>query len=167
MKKIIKWLDSNLEECILCVLLAVMTCVLFLQICLRTFTHNSLLWAEELARDCFIYSAFFCIPMCVRRNTMLKVDIIVASFPEKIRKYLIFAGDVITTALWLYLWYFAYNVLNTAIAAPTYSSTMGFNLAWIYGMPFVAFALAAFRGVQRLIRTGKEVFGSGAKEEKA
>lgn len=157
MKKLLKWLDSYVEEAILCVLLAAIACVMFLQICLRFIFHNTLIWPEEFCRYCFIYTAFFCIPLCVKLNKMLKVDIIVGFIPEKIRRYVLYLGDLVSFVIWTYLWVYAWDVLQTALETPSYSQTMGFNEAWIYGMPVVALGLATFRGIQRLWNEGRKL----------
>ena len=157
MKKVFKWLDLYLEEAILCVLLAAMTCVMFMQICLRFLFHNTLIWPEEFSRYCFIYTAFFCIPMCIKLNKMLKVDIVVNFIPEKIRQYVLYLGDLVSFAIWMYLWVYSWDVLRNALETPSYSQTMGFNEVIIYGMPVVALGLATFRGIQRLVREGRKL----------
>ncbi len=157
MKKVIDWLDRNLEECILAVLLATMTCVMFMQICLRFIFHNTLIWPEELARDCFIYTAFFCLPMCIRRNTLLKVDIVVEFLPEKLKNIVTYLGDVVTLLVVAFLWYSSISVLQNAIKVPDVSQTMGFDMVWIYGMPFVALGLAVLRSIEHLVRRAKEM----------
>ena len=157
MKKVLSWLNRYLEEAILSVLLAAMTCVMFMQICLRFIFHDTLIWPEEFSRYCFIYTAFFCIPMCIKLNKMLKVDIIVNFVPEKIRGYVLYVGDLVSFAIWTFLWVYSFDVLTNALANPSYSQTMGFNEAWIYGMPSVALTLATFRGLQRLVIEGKKL----------
>lgn len=165
MKKVMKWLDNYLEETILSVLLAALACIMFMQICLRFLFHNTLIWPEELARDCFIYTAFFCIPLCIRRNTLLKVDIVVDFLPEKIKTIVMYIGDIVTCLIFGFLWISSWDVLKNALAVPDVSQTMGFNMVLIYGMPFFALALGMFRSVQRLIRTGK-MFLTKKSEEK-
>lgn len=158
MKRIFCWLNKYAEEAILSVLLAAMTCVMFMQIYLRFIFHNTLIWPEEFSRYCFIYTAFFCIPLCIKLNKMLKVDIIVNFVPEKIRGYVLYLGDLVAFAIWTFLWVYSFDVLTNALENPSYSQTMGFNEAWIYGMPCVALGLATFRGIQRLIIEGKKLF---------
>lgn len=165
MKKVFHWLDENFEETILAFFLAVIACLLFIQIVLRTFFSTSLSWAEEVARYCYVYIAFFCIGLCIKRNRMLKVDIIVDFFPEKSRKILKFFGDVLCLVLWCTLFYYSFYVLKSAIDKPQYSQTLGYNEVIIYGMPVFAFALAVIRGIQRLIRIFPETFLNKKGEE--
>ena len=53
--KIIKWLDDNLEECLLIILLIIITCLMGIQVFCRYILNNSLSWSEELTRFLFIY----------------------------------------------------------------------------------------------------------------
>ena len=159
MKKILRWLDGHLEEVFLGILLAVIACLIFLQILLRLFTGSTLSWPEEVSRYCFVYIAFICIPMCIRDNRMLKVDIIVDLFPKKLKTYLMYVGDILCLALWIYLFYFSWDVMQNSLARPTYSQTLGYNMVLLYGMPFFTLALAVLRGVQRVYRMTRKLFG--------
>ena len=166
MKKISHWLDEYFEEVILCILLAAIALILFIQIILRTFFKSSLSWAEEIARNCYVYIAFFCMPLCIKRNKMLKVDIIVDFFPERMRNILKYIGDVLCFCLWVVLFYFSFRVIRSAYLKPTYSQTLGYNEILIYGMPTFVFGLAVFREIQRLVRIAPETFGTKKHEIK-
>ena len=56
MKKVISWLDYNLEEVILLVLLGIISVTMMLQIIMRYLFSSPLSWVEELCRYCFVYS---------------------------------------------------------------------------------------------------------------
>ena len=57
-KKVIRWLDENLESTLCMILLSTFTIVLFLQVVMRKMFNNSLSWSEELARYLFIWMVF-------------------------------------------------------------------------------------------------------------
>jgi len=153
MKTIISWLDRYMEEFVLCVLLFALTSVMLMQIVLRYVFSSTLAWPEEFCRYCFIYTAFFAIPFCIRRHSMLCIDIIVNFFPKKIRRIFDMAAELISLVLWSFLWYHSWFVLVEAVKNISYSTTMKMPLYWIYGMPFVALLLAVIRQVQRIILT--------------
>ena len=50
MKKILKWLDDNIELYICVFLMSFMTLLVFVQVVMRYVFNNSLSWSEELAR---------------------------------------------------------------------------------------------------------------------
>ena len=65
--KILKWLDDNLEETILLVLLVIMTGLMGIQIISRYIFNASLSWSEELTRYLFIWSGFISISYCIKK----------------------------------------------------------------------------------------------------
>lgn len=81
--KLLKWLDKNLEEYILVILSVVMTIVIFLQVIMRYVFQNSLIWSEELAIYCFIWIVFIGTSYAVKKNTHIKIDVILIPFKEK------------------------------------------------------------------------------------
>ena len=58
MKKVLNWLDANLEQFLLCILLAAMAIVMGIQVFCRYVLSMSLSWSEELTRYLFIWSGF-------------------------------------------------------------------------------------------------------------
>ena len=56
--KILRWIDDYLEEYISLILLAIISCVMMIQIIMRYVFNSSLTWAEELCRYSFIWIAF-------------------------------------------------------------------------------------------------------------
>lgn len=54
MKKILHWLDENLEEFILVIFLIAMTLIMGIQVFCRYVLGMSLSWSEELTRYLFI-----------------------------------------------------------------------------------------------------------------
>ena len=63
----IKWLDENLEEALLAMLLCGMALVMGIQVFSRYALGSSLSWSEELTRYMFIWSAFLSISYCTKR----------------------------------------------------------------------------------------------------
>ena len=58
MKKILHWLDENLEEFLLVFFLIAMTLIMGIQIFCRYVLGQSLSWSEEITRYLFIWSGF-------------------------------------------------------------------------------------------------------------
>ena len=58
MKKILHWLDENLEEFLLVFFLIAMTLIMGIQVFCRYVLGQSLSWSEEITRYLFIWSGF-------------------------------------------------------------------------------------------------------------
>lgn len=67
MKKILHWLDENLEEFILVIFLIAMTLIMGIQIFCRYVLGMSLSWSEELTRYLFIWCGFLSVSYCSKK----------------------------------------------------------------------------------------------------
>ena len=83
MKKIIHWLDENLEEFILILLLIGMTIIMGIQVLCRYALGMSLSWSEELTRYLFIWSGFISVSYCSKKCLSIKIEQFVAIFPRR------------------------------------------------------------------------------------
>ena len=64
MKKVLHWLDENLEEFLLVVFLIAMTLIMGIQVLSRYVLGQSLSWSEEITRYLFIWSGFLSVSYC-------------------------------------------------------------------------------------------------------
>ena len=64
MKKILHWLDENLEEFLLVFFLIAMTLIMGIQVFCRYVLGQSLSWSEEITRYLFIWSGFLSVSYC-------------------------------------------------------------------------------------------------------
>ena len=54
MKRFLKWLDEDLEETLLMILLVAISVVMMAQVVMRYFFRQSMSWPEEFCRFCFV-----------------------------------------------------------------------------------------------------------------
>ena len=83
MKKTLHWLDENLEEFLLVVMLAAMTLIMGIQIFSRYALGQSLSWSEEVTRFLFIWSGFLSVSYCSKKCLSIKIEQFVAAFPRR------------------------------------------------------------------------------------
>ena len=83
MKKTLHWLDENLEEFLLVVMLAAMTLIMGIQIFSRYALGQSLSWSEEVTRFLFIWSGFLSVSYCSKKCLSIKIEQFVATFPRR------------------------------------------------------------------------------------
>ena len=83
MKKGLRWLDQNLEECLMVFLLAAMTVIMGIQVFSRYALGMSLTWSEELTRYLFIWAGFLSVSYCTKKCISIKIEQFVALFPKR------------------------------------------------------------------------------------
>ena len=83
MKKIVNWLDENLEEFLLGISLAAMAVIMGIQVVARYLFGASLSWSEELTRYIFIWAAFLSVSYCTKKCISIKIEQFVAFFPKR------------------------------------------------------------------------------------
>lgn len=149
--KIIKWLDDNLEETLLIILLVSMTLVMGIQICSRYLFNASLTWSEELTRYMFIWSAFLSISYCIKKWISIKIDQIINRMPKHLYTYFQLILNVILFAFFLYLSKHAITYLQMSIASAQTSPALGLPMCVVQSAPLVGFVLAAIRCFQQIL----------------
>lgn len=149
--KILKWVDKNLEEFIMCVLLVVLTCIMMLQVILRYVFKSPLAWAEEACRYCFIYSIMLATAYCTRRGTMLRVDVVINLFPKKAALVLDMFAQTLAIAFCIIMLRPAWNVMQSAYQLGNVSSALELPMWILYSSAPIGFALGIIRGIQVLV----------------
>ena len=153
--KFLKKLDENLERYLMFVMLAGMTLILGLQIVCRFVFNNSLTWSEELARFMFIWSAFLSIAFCLKEGISLKIDTLVAVFPQKVQSIMWLIGDIIMFVFFAYMIPSAWDFAYASVQNGQTSAACGIPMYFVQGSLVVGFALAAFRSLQNAVKQVK------------
>lgn len=108
MKRVLHWLDQNLEAALMIVLLAAATIIVFLQVIMRYAFDSSLSWSEESARYLFIWLIYLGISYCAKHDRHIRVDLLMhMNFLSKLdKKLLCLLSDIVflgfaLTIVWL------------------------------------------------------------------
>ena len=86
MKKVLMWLDDNLEILLCGLLLTAITVVMSIQVIMRYLVGQALPWPEELSRYCYIWITFLSIGLTIRTGSYFRVTAIIDLLPEKLHK---------------------------------------------------------------------------------
>lgn len=151
-KKFLKWLDEDLEESMLMILLIAISLVMMLQVIMRYCFRQSMPWPEEFCRYCFVYSGFVSIGYCIRRGKMLKVDILVGIFPKMLQRFLDLAGRAVTMIFFLYLAYNAFLATRNSMMGGMKSPALQIPMWILYASVLLGSSLGVFRQIQDIIR---------------
>ncbi len=81
--KILKWLDGNLEICLVNILLANIAAWVFIQVVLRYVFSYSLPWSEELVRWCFVWFIWVGVSYAFKVRKHICIDVFVKMLPER------------------------------------------------------------------------------------
>lgn len=151
MKRFFKWLDEDLEETILMVLLVAIAVVMMAQVIMRYFFRQSMSWPEEFCRFCFVYSGFISMGYCVRRGKMLKVDILVGFF-QALQKVLDMISRIITLLFFAYLSFYAYQATMNSMRGGMKSTAMELPMWIIYASVLIGSVLGVIRQIEDFYR---------------
>ena len=150
MKKVLKWLDDNLEAVLLMILLAAISIVMFLQIIMQI-ARNPLTWPEEFCRLCFVYSGFICFSYCQKRRSAIRIDVLLNVMPEKARKVIDVLGQVAMFVFYVFLFVESIGLLRITAANKGKTSALQIPLVVEYFALTLGMGLATFRSVQQFV----------------
>lgn len=163
MKKALHWLDENLEEFILVMLLIGMTLIMGIQVFCRYVLGMSLSWSEELTRYLFIWCGFISVSYYSKKCLSIKIEQFVAIFPRRGKAIFKVINHTFELIFFLYMIPFAYSYMRSAVESGQVSPACSIPMYYIQAAPFVSFILVAFRILQRWIiefriAKGEDVF---------
>ena len=115
MKKILHWLDENLEEFILVIFLIAMTLIMGIQIFCRYVLGMSLSWSEELTRYLFIWCGFLSVSYCSKKCLSIKIEQFVAIFPRRGKAIFKVVNHTFELIFFIYMIPFAYSYMMSSV----------------------------------------------------
>lgn len=151
MKKAIYWLDENLEEFLLILLLIGMTLIMGLQVFSRYLLGKSLSWSEELTRYFFIWSGFLSVSYCSKKCLSIKIEQFVALFPRRGQAIFKLVNHTFELIFFVYMIPFAYSYMMSAVESGQVSPACSIPMYYVQAAPFVSFLLVTFRILQRWV----------------
>lgn len=156
--KVIKWLDDNLEEVILIVLLVAITLIMGIQVFSRYVLNHSFTWSEELVRYLFIYMGFISISYCIKKWISIKINQIIDLFPKKAYTILQLILNSVLFLFFIYLSYYAYSYLMMSIESGQLSPALEIPMYYVQAAPLIGFSLATIRAFQQIVLDVKRIY---------
>ena len=115
MKKILHWLDENLEEFILVLFLIAMTLIMGVQVFCRYVLGMSLSWSEELTRYLFIWCGFLSVSYCSKKCLSIKIEQFVAIFPRRGKALFKVVNHTFELIFFIYMIPFAWSYMMSSV----------------------------------------------------
>lgn len=160
MKKTLTYLEENLEEILMVLLLAAMSLVMMAQIIARFVFKAGFTWAEEFCRYGFVYSGMLSAGYCTRKGLTLRVDALYNFFPRVIKRTIDLFGKILITAIFAYMTYGSIGLIATTTSI---SPAIQLPMKYVYAAIPLGFGLGTIRGVQDLIKFFKKPAEEGKK----
>ncbi|SKB95644.1 TRAP-type C4-dicarboxylate transport system, small permease component [Lachnospiraceae bacterium] len=151
MKKVLKYLEENLEEMLMVLMLGAMAVIMGVQVFSRYVLGVSLSWSEEITRYLFIWSAFMSVSLCTRKCISIKIDQFIKFFPERGEAAFKIVNLTFSFIYFAYLIPYSAAYLKTTIASGQVSPACGIPMYYIQAAPLVCFSLTGIRLIQRWI----------------
>lgn len=153
---VIKWLDTNFERVTLMILLSLISSLLMFQIIMRYCFSSALPWAEELARYCFVTSAFLCMGYCVKENLLFRIDSLFKLLPAKLQKKVDIIMWVISLLFFLFCAIQSVKVTFFAAESRMLSTALEMPIYYLYIVATFGFSLTVLRITQHLFKIIKD-----------
>lgn len=151
MKKLIHWLDDNLEEFILVILLMSMTLIMGIQVFSRYVLGQSLSWSEEITRYLFIWCGFLSVSFCSKKCLSIKIEQFVVLFPRRGKALFKIINHTFELIFFLYMIPFSFSYMMSAVQSGQLSPACNIPMYYVQAAPFVSFVLVTIRIFQRWI----------------
>ena len=142
---LLRWLDKNLEEFFLAVLLSVMVFTAGAQVYMRYIVNMSLAWSEELSRYSYVWSGFISIGYCYKRRSALRIDAMLKLFPRKACIVMEIFVNLLSTALFALLFYTSCKIISSRSILIQVSPALQMPMTVLYAAPVLGFLIALFR----------------------
>ena len=157
--KFLKWLDDNLEETILILLLICMVVIMGTQIVARYALNTSLSWSEELTQYLFVWSVFLSISYCVKKRISIKIEQFLNILPKKGQTGLRLLRHTLVFIFCLIMIPYCVTYVRQAIDLQATSAALHIPMYFIQSAPLVGFLLLTVRVFQAWLREAKNLFG--------
>lgn len=163
--KLLKWLDSYLEEILLLIMLGVMVAVMGIQITARYVFASSLSWSEEVTRFLFICSGFLSASYCIKRSLSVKIDQLVNMLPGRGVHIVRLVSYSVQLLFFSYLLPFAWKYVLSGIESGQLSPACGIPMYIIQSFTVISFALCVVRLIQKWLHRVQIILGEREEKE--
>ncbi len=141
-----KFILHNFEDIIAAIFISITTILVVINIIMRYILNSGLVWSEEVATGCFVWSVFIGAVAVFKRRGHVGVDLIVKRLPPALRKSVMTLMDIILVVLNGYMAYLAVLYIKTSYTKMT--PVLGVSSAYISSSVLIAFVLMTVYSVK-------------------
>jgi len=144
-----KFILQNLEDLVASAFLIVTTVLVIINIITRYILNSGLVWSEEVATGCFVWSVFIGAVAVFKHRGHVGVDLLVKRFPAALQKAVRLITDLILVVLNGYMAYLSVLYIQTSYTKMT--PVLGVSSAYISTSVLIAFVLMTVYSVKFVI----------------
>ncbi|MGN0159127.1 MAG: TRAP transporter large permease subunit [Brotaphodocola sp.] len=155
--KILCYLDDNFEKYFLVAGLFASFTLLTVQVIYRYVIVKmgmsaSISWVEELARFLFIWISYLAVPIAIKKDSMVKIDIIYGKLSDKMKATNNLVVDILMAVMAGILYYEGTGMISGQLVNPTLTAGLKIPYMIPYLILPVGFGLTVLRIVQDFIK---------------
>lgn len=163
MKKSIQKIILNIEEIGSSIFLIITTSLVLMNVFLRYFLNMGIVWSEEVATGCFVWSVFLGAAACYKKKMHVGVDMLLKKFSkpvqDKINLFLYLILLIINSSIS----FIAIQYIKVSARKPT--PVLGISSAFISSSILVSFVLMTIYTIIFLIKDIKDIKNKKQGEE--
>lgn len=155
--KVLCYLDDNFEKYFLVAGLFASFTLLTVQVIYRYVIVKlgmsaSISWVEELARFLFIWISYLAVPIAIKRDSMVKIDVLYGKLSDKMKATNNLVVDILMAVMAGILYYEGTGMISAQMLKPTLTAGLKIPYLIPYLILPVGFGLTLFRVIQDFIR---------------
>lgn len=150
----IRFILQNLEDIVASIFISITTVLVIINIILRYIFNSGLVWSEEVATGCFVWSVFIGAVAVFKHRGHVGVDLIVKRLPQAMQWSIRLLTDLILVVLNGYMAYLSVLYIQTSYTKMT--PVLGVSSAYISSSVLIAFVLMTAYSVKFVV---EDLFG--------
>ena len=156
-----KFFLENIEDIVAAIFITITTILVIVNIIMRYVLNSGLVWSEEVATGCFVWTVFIGAVAAFKRRGHVGVDIVVKMLPAGPRKVLTTLMDMVLVVLNGFMAYLSVLYIMTSYTKMT--PVLGISSAYISSSVLIAFVLMTFYSIKFVY---EDITGKVKEEEK-
>lgn len=150
----LRFILQNFEDIVASIFISITTVLVIINIILRYIFNSGLVWSEEVATGCFVWSVFIGAVAVFKHRGHVGVDLIVKRLPRSVQRGVRLLTDLILAALNGYMAYLSVLYIQTSYTKMT--PVLGVSSAYISSSVLIAFVLMTAYSVKFVV---EDLFG--------
>lgn len=150
----LRFILQNFEDIVASIFISITTVLVIINIILRYIFNSGLVWSEEVATGCFVWSVFIGAVAVFKHRGHVGVDLIVKRLPRAMQWSIRLLTDVILVVLNGYMAYLSVLYIQTSYTKMT--PVLGVSSAYISSSMLIAFVLMTAYSVKFVV---EDLFG--------